>query len=326
MNVALTRQRSPVQIRSGPPIDESTTDAKLYGKMSGEIAAHALWMQKEGYRRSTILSAVSCLKSVAKKSNLLDSESVKRYLGSANVTENRKETIVVRVARLYRQKGIPWVQPRYRRIERLPWIPTEEEVNLLIGGMGKKSAAFLQLLKETGMRPGEAWALRWKDLDQESRTVTVTPEKNSNPRRLKITEHATSMINSLTKFPVYLFHETKADPIISLLYFRRGYERRRKHLAERLQNPRIQLISFKTMRHYKATLFYHQTKDILATMQLLGHKNIRNTLVYTHLVNWESDEFVCKVAKTVKDAQELVETGFDYVTDVEGYKLFRKRK
>ena len=61
-------------------------------------------------------------------------------------------------------------------------------------------------------------------------------------------------------------------------------------------------------------------------MQLLGHRNIRNTLVYTHLVNWESDEFVSKVARTVKEAQELVEAGFDFVCEVEGYKLFKKRK
>jgi hypothetical protein len=71
---------------------------------------------------------------------------------------------------------------------------------------------------------------------------------------------------------------------------------------------------------------YHRTKDILHVMQLLGHKNIRNTLVYTHLVNFETDEFVCKVAKTVEEASALVESGFDYVTDVDDLKLFRRRK
>ena len=32
-------------------------------------------------------------------------------------------------------------------------------------------------------------------------------------------------------------------------------------------------------------------------MSLLGHKNIRNTLVYTHLVKFENDEWICRVAK-----------------------------
>jgi hypothetical protein len=49
-------------------------------------------------------------------------------------------------------------------------------------------------------------------------------------------------------------------------------------------------------------------------------------IAVTHLVSWESDEFISKVAKTIKEAQELVESGFDYVCDVEGYKIFRKRK
>lgn len=61
-------------------------------------------------------------------------------------------------------------------------------------------------------------------------------------------------------------------------------------------------------------------------MNLLRHKNIRNTLVYTHLVNWENDDYVCKVAKTVQEATALIENGFDYVTEVEGIRLFRKRK
>jgi len=92
------------------------------------------------------------------------------------------------------------------------------------------------------------------------------------------------------------------------------YRRQRKRISAKLQNPRLDQIAFKTLRHWKATTEYHKTKDILHVMQLLGHKNIQNTLVYAHLVNWESDESVSKVAKTVKEAQELVEAGFDYVT------------
>jgi arginine/ornithine N-succinyltransferase beta subunit len=61
-------------------------------------------------------------------------------------------------------------------------------------------------------------------------------------------------------------------------------------------------------------------------MQLLGHRNIKNTLIYTHLVSLESDEFICKVAKNVQEANELVESGFDYATEIDGLQLFRKRK
>jgi hypothetical protein len=44
------------------------------------------------------------------------------------------------------------------------------------------------------------------------------------------------------------------------------------------------------------------------------------------LVNFESDDYVCKVAKTVDEAKALIEDSFEYVTDIEDIKLFRKRK
>ena len=56
------------------------------------------------------------------------------------------------------------------------------------------------------------------------------------------------------------------------------------------------------------------------------HKSIKNTLISTHLVSFEGEEFVCKVAKAVDEAKALVETGFDYVTDAIGMKLFGKRR
>jgi hypothetical protein len=64
-------------------------------------------------------------------------------------------------------------------------------------------------------------------------------------------------------------------------------------------------------------------------MQTLGHKSIKNTLVYTHLADelFKGDqEFVCRVAWNQKDACALVAAGFEYVCDYNGNKLFRKRK
>ena len=39
-----------------------------------------------------------------------------------------------------------------------------------------------------------------------------------------------------------------------------------------------------------------------------------------------ADDFHVKVAATVEEACKLLETGFEYVTGMEGKKLFRKRK
>ena len=323
LNVALTRQRSPVQIRCVDGTDESVTSGESPVRpTNSDIAAHALYLQREGYRTSTIESQVSSMKTVARHSDIYNPESVKSYLARLDATEARKEALVIRLNRFYRWKEIGWTPPRYRRVEKLPFIPLETEVDQLIAGFRSRTiTCFLQLLKETGVRPGEAWQLTWTNIS--SNIVTVTPEKNSNPRQFKVSEKLMAMLNQIPRRHDYVFRKT---PKSELRNFRRVYIRQRNNIALRLSNPRIKKVSFKTLRHFKATMEYHKTKDILHVMQILGHKNIRNTLVYTHLVNWESDEFISKVATSQKEITELIEAGFEFILQKVGLAYFRKRK
>jgi len=74
----------------------------------------------------------------------------------------------------------------------------------------------------------------------------------------------------------------------------------------------------------------HQTKDPFFVMNYLGHKNIMNTMHYVHLsqliFEQEKEEYICKVARTIDEAAELIEVGFEHVCEIEGARLFRKRK
>ena len=58
-----------------------------------------------------------------------------------------------------------WDPPIYHRIKKIPFIPKEKEIDNLIAGVGPKTAPYLQLLKETAVRAGEAWQLRWIHID-----------------------------------------------------------------------------------------------------------------------------------------------------------------
>jgi integrase len=49
----------------------------------------------------------------------------------------------------------------------------EAEVDQPISGVGKKTAAFLQLLKDTGIRSGEVWNIELAIIDHERSTVCV---------------------------------------------------------------------------------------------------------------------------------------------------------
>jgi integrase len=283
-------------------------------------------MRKSGYRNSTVVTCVRALKGLARRTNLLDTESVKSYLANASLSENRKTKLLEDASRFYAYLKIPFDRPRYKRIETLPFIPLESEIDQLIVGVGQKSAAFLQCIKETAARPGETWSIKWTDIDSQRCCITIRPEKNSNPRQRKISGQLMVMLSGLPHRWPYVFHRPEADPIESLDDFRRALSDQRRKVALSLQNPRILNINFKTLRHFRATMEYHRTKDILHVMQLLGHRSIKNTLRYTHLVTFEGDEFICKVAKNAQEAKELVESGFDYVTEIDDVQLFRKRK
>ena len=106
-------------------------------------------------------------------------------------------------------------------------------------------------------------------------------------------------------------------------------------MAQKLGKPRLLQIHFHTLRHWKATMLYHQTKDILYVKRFLGHKSIECTLIYIQLgeaLFQENDEFTVRVAENLDEAVKLMETGFEYVTEITTgkggnlVKIFRKRK
>jgi integrase/predicted RNA-binding Zn-ribbon protein involved in translation (DUF1610 family) len=289
--------------------------------IKGKIVEYEFWMLKQGYAKSTIECRIKVMKRLVKlEADLSNPESIKEVITKQTWSNGRKEYVVEAYTSFLTFMGGKWDPPKYQRIEKIPFIPTEQEIDQLIAGCGEKTASLLQALKETGMRIGEAWNLKWTDIDFVNSTLSVTPEKGSHARMFKVSNKLLAMINTIPKKSEKIFGTYE------LRGYRSSYVRQRKRTANKLQNQRINRITFHTFRHWKATMEYHRTKDILHVMRILGHKNIKNTLIYTQLVTFENDDFVCKAAANIKEATDLIEAGFDYVCEMANVKLFRKRK
>lgn len=72
---------------------------------------------------------------------------------------------------------------------------------------------------------------------------------------------------------------------------------------------------------------YHKTKDLLFVKSVLAHKDLRTTLRYVQLLgDLGNDEYMCKAGRTIEECSQLIECGFEYVTEIDGTKLFKKRK
>jgi len=306
-----------------PQQEEAVAGAKQkQTEAEAKILEHAWQLKKQGYKESTICKRVFILKRLVKLgADLSDPESVKDVIARQDVSESTKLQMACAYDSYASSNQIKWEIPNYKQTQKLPFIPLESEIDALIAGCGKKTATVLQLMKETGVRIGEAWRLKWMDIDFEAGTITVNePEKNSNPRILKMSNKLVAMLNALPKRSEKVFGGVLCTSV------RNTFWQQRRRLAQKLQNPRLLQIKFHTLRHWKATTEYHRTRDILYVKQLLGHKSITNTILYTQLISFESDEYSSAVAKTLDEARKLVEAGFEYVTDVGGSKLFRKRK
>jgi hypothetical protein len=60
---------------------------------------------------------------------------------------------------------------------------------------------------------------------------------------------------------------------------------------------------------------YHKTRDILHVQQLLGLRDLRNTLIYINLEKAifqnADEEYHVKVAENLQEACKLLEVGFE---------------
>jgi len=277
-------------------------------------------MQKEGYAKLTIVSHSSILRYLAKHCDLKDPESIRLFLSEKTVSLARKERIANAYLKYAKSRNIHFDKPRYQAEDKLPFIPLQNEIeSILEYSKNLRHSTYLRLVYESGMRAGEASRLQFKDFDFERNTVRIIPEKRGRAREVKLS-------NKLSAMLMHVFGAYPKAPLPNATAARKHLERTRRQLAKLSCNPRLVGIHLHTLRHFRATILYHQTKDLLYVKEFLGHRSLNNTLRYTHLVDWQSDEFICKAARNVEEASKLIESGFEFVTEVENMKLFRKRK
>ena len=296
-------------------------------QIQGEIIDFLWYLKKQGkYSDATIKTRVKLLRYLSEKSgvNLHDPEAVRMVLATNEKWSNGyKQNFVSAYDSFAEMLKISWEPPYYESKKSLPFVPLEKEVDALVAGCSKKVGTCVLALKETGFRIGELWQCKWTDLDEENFTLKCVAEKHGNPRQTKISSRLMARLLALPKTNQYIFGNGNLNA------FRWKYDRQKHALSIKLQNPRLKQIRFHSLRHFKATKEYAITRNILHVKELLGHRNINSTLVYTHLVPIDEDaeSYHHATAKDAKEAGDLIEQCWQYVvTTPQGIMLFRKAK
>ncbi|MEA3368756.1 MAG: integron integrase [Candidatus Ratteibacteria bacterium] len=211
---------------------------------------------------------------------------------------------------------------RAKRGPKLPVVLTVEEVQELFQHVKGKDLLSLQLLYGSGLRLMELARLRVKDIDFNANLLFVRSSKQNKDRSTMLPEHVKDKLRLHLK-EVKSLHEKDLKDGYGEVYLPNAIERkypnaakdwcwqyvfpalklsidprsgkiRRHHISEKsIQNSVKNALkktgiakhaTVHTLRHSFATHLLMNGVNIREIQELLGHKNIETTMVYTHVL------------------------------------------
>jgi len=287
----------------------------------GKIVNLLINLQSIGKAELTVKFVSDRLKYLSKFADLDNADSVNLFIAKKQCSASYKDTLVKAYKHYADFYGIHFMKPKFKSERKLPRIPTREAIMNVVSASSKKYSVIFKILMETGVMPFELASVSKRDIDLDRGTLSVRGFKGHNSRIFKLKSETIACLRE------YLYRVHDYKPFPDAEWMGSVWRRVRNKTAEKLKEPSIRSIRLYDLRHFYATALYHKSKDILLVKQQLGHRKIETTLIYTQLVNFgEEDEFYSATAKTVEEAKALIEQGFDYVTEIDSVKLFRKRK
>jgi integrase/recombinase XerC len=227
------------------------------------LRAYLAWLHEQGYAKSTIARRIAAVRSWC------------RFLCRQGVLEANPADGL---------RG-----PRQER--KLPHFLSEQDLVRLLETpstetpLGFRDRAILEALYSAGLRVGELTGLNLTDFDVESGLATVRG-KGKRERLVLFGPQALAAHRSWLAQREVLFPRNRSQAAVYLnkrgtrLSTRSVGRLLQKYLAQAGLDPRA---SPHTLRHSFATHLLDRGADIRSVQELLGHRSLTNTQIYTHV-------------------------------------------
>ncbi len=147
----------------------------------------------------------------------------------------------------------------------------------------------------TGMRSGEIWGLKFPSAKAVSDVIRVDrqfdrsiremgPTKDKSARNVPCSPILASEIKELlyrTERPstaaTLFYHQETGSPICHEVFIRRYFKKD-------LEASGVRQLRFHDLRHTAATLMIDRGVDLVTVSKILGHKEMKTTMIYLHLL------------------------------------------
>jgi integrase len=163
--------------------------------------------------------------------------------------------------------------------ERIRFLSAEEEIELreAIEAECPERMAELDIALNTGMRKGEQYRLKWRDVNLGTRRITLWKTKNGSIRHIPLNKAALAAfgqlrIRSSGDGPVFTT-EKGADPLKNPRYWWDSV----------LDRAGVKDFHWHDLRHTFASRCIMAGVDLRTLQQLLGHKTLQMVVRYSHL-------------------------------------------
>ncbi len=169
-----------------------------------------------------------------------------------------------------------------RKVNKLPTFFSQEEVrNLLNATENLKHKAILTTIYSCGLRLSELINLKITDIKSESDLLLIRQSKGNKDRIVALPDKLLELLREYYKVyqpKDFLFEGTKGNQ----------YSERSVQLILKNAMSKAGVLSkgsVHTLRHSYATHLIKSGIDVRVVQELLGHNDIRTTMIYTHITD-----------------------------------------